>query len=277
MGYTERIKLVIVDTGGTICDGPADLKHIYPDDDGLGVKSPVIPFDEALRKHGITTNWATIRKPMGLFKRDHLKVLLSDPSINEQFKKLHDRDWTEEDVDKIFADFSVILDDVIVRPELAVPIAGAKEAIDEWRAAGVLTGNTTGYTASAAQKLNAYLKEHYELYTDYPTWPERVKAGRPYPWMIFKIMSDANVYPPAAVVKIGDTKFDVAEGINAGAWTIGTYTTGNNTYDELLEAGADFVVPSIAQCPGIIYNQIEPRLHREELPGQTNLHTRGKP
>ena len=122
MRYTERIKLVIVDTGGTICDGPADLRHIYPGDDGLGVKSPVIPFEEALRKHGMTADWATIRKPMGLFKRDHLKALLSDPIINEQFKKLHGRDWTEKDVDKIFADFSALLDDIIVRPELAVPI-----------------------------------------------------------------------------------------------------------------------------------------------------------
>jgi phosphonoacetaldehyde hydrolase len=267
--HAERIRLVIVDTGGTIVDGPVDLRHIYPDDDGRGVKAPVIPFYEALKKHGMTTDWATIRKPMGLFKRDHLKELLSAPDINEQFKKQHGRGWTEEDVDKIFADFNEILEDVIVRPELTVPIPGAKEAIDEWRAAGILTGNTTGYTATTAPKLNAYLEEHYGLYTDYPTWPEQVKAGRPYPWMIFKIMSDANIYPPAAVVKIGDTKLDIAEGINAGVWTIGVYMTGNNTYEELLEAGADFVVPSIAQCPGIIYNQIEPRLHRGDLPGQT--------
>ena len=138
MSYTGKIKLVIVDMGGTLCDGPADLRHIYPGDDGLGVKSPVIPFDEALRKHGMTADWATIRKPMGLFKRDHLKALLSEPGINKQFKELYGRDWTEEDVDKIFADFTTILDDVIVRPELAMPIPGAKEAIDEWRATGVL-------------------------------------------------------------------------------------------------------------------------------------------
>lgn len=269
MRYTGRIKLVIVDTAGTICDGPADLRHIYPSDDGLGAKSATIAFDETLRKHGLTADWATIRKPKGLFKRDHLKALLADSSINEQFKKLYDRDWTEEDVDKIFADFAVILDDVITKPELAEPIPGTKEAIDEWRAAGVLIGSTTGYTAAAAQKINAYLKQQYGLYADYPTWPEQVRAGRPYPWMIFKIMSEANVYPPAAVVKIGDTKFDMVEGVNAGVWTIGTYMTGNNTYEELLEAGADFVVPSIAQCPGTIYNQIEPRLHRGELPGQT--------
>lgn len=85
-------------------------------------------------------------------------------------------------------------------------------------------------------------------------------------------MSDANVYPPAAVVKIGDTKLDMAEGVNAGTWTIGTYMSGNNTYEELLEADADFLVPSVAQCPAIIYSQIQPRLQRGELPGQTNLY-----
>ena len=268
MGYTGKSKLVIVDMAGTIIDGPTNLKHIYPNDDGSGSKTAVITFDETLRKHGMAADWATIRKPQGLFKRDHLKALLADPKVNEQFKKAYGRDWSEEDLNEIFADFDAILDNIITRPELALPIAGAREAIDGWRDRDVVTGSTTGYPTAAGQKLNAYLKEHHGLHIDYSAYPEQVGAGRPQPWMIFKVMRKANIFPPAAVVKIGDTRFDIAEGANAGVWTIGTYTTGSDPYEELAAAGADFLTPSIAQCPDIIGTQIEPRLRRGELPGQ---------
>jgi hypothetical protein len=40
--YSGPIKLVIMDIASTVCDGPQDLRHLYPNDDGLAVKRPVI-------------------------------------------------------------------------------------------------------------------------------------------------------------------------------------------------------------------------------------------
>ena len=40
--YSGPFKLVLMDIAGTICDGPQNLRHLYPNDDGLAVKGPVI-------------------------------------------------------------------------------------------------------------------------------------------------------------------------------------------------------------------------------------------
>ena len=51
--YKGRIKLVILDIAGTVCDGPQDLSHLYPNDDGLAVKGPVIVFELMFKKYGM--------------------------------------------------------------------------------------------------------------------------------------------------------------------------------------------------------------------------------
>jgi phosphonoacetaldehyde hydrolase len=75
------------------------------------------------------------------------------------------------------------------------------------------------------------------------------------------------VYPMEAVVKIGDTLPDIAEGLNAGMWTIGLAKTGNEiglneqeiealdretygrliarAYDRMVQAGAHYVVDTV--------------------------------
>ena len=51
--YTGKIKLAVLDTAGTFCDGPGDLRARWPKDDLRGCKAPVIPFYEALQQFGI--------------------------------------------------------------------------------------------------------------------------------------------------------------------------------------------------------------------------------
>ena len=87
-------------------------------------------------------------------------------------------------------------------------------------------------------------------------------------------MEATGVYPPAAVVKIGDTVPDIEEGRNAGVWTVGVSHTGSAvgcTADEfatlpdrerfervaaatraLLAAGAHDVIPSAAEAPALV-------------------------
>ena len=266
--YAGKIKLCVLDTAGVICDGPQDLRHIYPGDDLKGCKAPVIPFDEVLRKHKIAVDWATIRKPMGLFKRTHLQKLLEDEHVKTQFRKSHGRDWSEKDLDQMFEEFQPILNEVIVKDELARPIEGAHECIQKLREAGILVGCDTGYTKAASTVLRRVLKEKYRVVFDVTTDAESVK-GRPSPFMIFDCMDKANVYPVEAVVKVDDTAAGIWEGRNAGAWTIGLYATGSNDYDQLAAAQPDFLLPSIKYVPEAIFYQIEPRLRRGELPGQT--------
>jgi phosphonoacetaldehyde hydrolase len=114
-----------------------------------------------------------------------------------------------------------------------------------------------------------------------------VTAGRPAPWMIFDTMEQLGVFPPAAVVVIGDTLSDIEAGRNAGAWTVGVTRTGNlvgmtSTEIHLAETavveakvaeaekimratGADYVVESFADLPQVI-DKINERLRAGERP-----------
>lgn len=48
-----------------------------------------------------------------------------------------------------------------------------------------------------------------------------VPAGRPAPWLVFRAMAATDVYPPSAVVRVGDTADHIHEGHNAGTWSVG--------------------------------------------------------
>ena len=89
--YTGKVKLAVLDTAGTFCDGPCDLRNRWPEDDLRGCKAPVVPFYEAFKQFGIDCSWAEIRKPMGAFKPTHLRLLFNLPEISQQ--------WEEENTD----------------------------------------------------------------------------------------------------------------------------------------------------------------------------------
>ena len=95
--YTGSIKLVILDIAGTVCDGPQSLSHLFPNDDGLAVKGPVIVFEKMFQKFGMNVDWETIRRPMGKFKREHLADIMAFEDVAGQYRKVHGRNYKESD------------------------------------------------------------------------------------------------------------------------------------------------------------------------------------
>jgi phosphonoacetaldehyde hydrolase len=145
-------------------------------------------------------------------------------------------------------------------------IAGAREAFDALRAAGIRVASSTGYTRemmvpvlerAAAQ---GYRPEHLVCSGETP-------AGRPSPLMIYKACAELGVWPLSRVVKVDDAEVGIAEGKAAGAFTVGV-ASGNAlglslaalqalppgerdsrvaaARRTLLGAGADLVVDSVA-------------------------------
>ncbi|MEG0830128.1 MAG: hypothetical protein RSD88_07015 [Anaerovoracaceae bacterium] len=275
--YTGKIELAVLDTAGTFCDGPGDLRKRWPLDDLRGCKAPVVPFYEALLKYGIECEWATIRKPMGNFKPTHLRMLLNLPEVSAQWEEKYGRPWNEDDFDKILATFRPLMTKYIVDEDLAKPITGAVECIDRLRAAGILVGCDTGYYEEDSKMLNKLLDDKYGLKFDVVTNAEKV-PGRPWPFMVFDCMLGAyeltkKVIPVESVVKIDDTAAGMYCGNNAGCWTIGLYASGSNTYEDLAASKPDFLVPDVSYVSDIIFGQIEPRLRRGERPGQGIIET----
>lgn len=270
--YTGKIKLAVLDTAGTFCDGPQDLRNRWPEDDLRGCKAPVVPFYEVLKNHGIICDWAAIRKPMGNYKPVHLHKLFELPEVTAQFKKINGRDWTQADVDAYYEEFKPLMSKVIVDPDLAKPIVGAPECIKKLREAGIYVGCDTGYVEKDSKALNKVLEDQYGIKFDVATNSEIVQ-GRPSPFMVYDCMAKMNVHNIHSVVKIDDTAPGMKCGNNAGCWTIGLYATGSNSYDDLAASKPDFLVPSVEYVPEIIFGQIEPRLRRGERPGQGIIET----
>lgn len=267
MNYRGPIKLVILDIAGTVCDGPQDLTHLYPNDDGLAVKGPVIVFEKMFQKFDMEVDWETIRRPMGKFKKEHLADILAFDHVAEQFRKAHGRDWTSKDVDEMFDMFRPTMAEVAVTPELIRPFEGVKEAIGRLRAAGIKVGCDTGYPKEACDAIYATLEKEYDIVFDVVADSENVR-GRPTPFLVYDCMYKANAFPPAAVVKADDITAGVQEGANSGAWTVGLYATGAHDYVTLRDAGAHYLVPGASDLADLVFNEIQPRLMDGIAPGR---------
>ena len=92
--------------------------------------------------------------------------------------------------------------------------------------------------------------------------------------MIFHAMETLGIYPPSAVVKVGDTPIDIAEGRNAGAWSVGVIASSNevglpeddwarlpdperraiagSVRSRLERAGAHAVIETLAELPALV-------------------------
>jgi phosphonoacetaldehyde hydrolase len=257
-GTCPSIRLVVFDWAGTTVD------H--------GCFAPVTPFREALRRHGVEVSIAEARAPMGLQKRDHLRAILRAPDVAARWRASHQRDWTEDDVSRVYeGDFVPLQLECVERSSELVP--GLLETVASLRARGIKIGTSTGYFAEAAEL--AYAAAARQGYVpDYNVHPGMVSAGRPAPWMIFRNMEALGVYPPAAVLKIGDTIPDVEEGLAAGVWSVGVTRTGSDVgltaeafaalpaaeqqarlsaaAGTLRRAGAHAVIPSVQDLPDLI-------------------------
>lgn len=264
--YRGPIRLVILDIAGTVCDGPQDLRHIYPNDDGLAVKGPVIVFERMFNKFRMDVDWETIRKPMGKFKKEHLEDILAFPEVRAQFRQVHGRDWTAADVTEMFDMFRPEMAEVAATEDLIRPFDGVKDSIDRLRAAGIKVGCDTGYPIEACNAIYSTLARKHGIVFDVVADSENVR-GRPTPFLVYDCMYKANVFPPAAVVKADDITAGVQEGANSGAWTVGLYATGAHDYDTLKAAGADYLIPGSRYLADLVFTEIQPRLMRGDMPG----------
>jgi phosphonoacetaldehyde hydrolase len=253
------IALVVFDWAGTTID--------------FGCLAPVAPFIESFARHGVQVTTVEAREPMGLHKREHLKAMLRMPEIAAKWRSIHGADASEADVDLLYKAFIPLQMEVIDRhselvPELAPCVASL-------RAAGIKIGATTGYFRAAAERV--YESARRQGYApDHAVCAEDVSAGRPAPWMIFRIMEALNIFPAARVAKVGDTVPDIDEGLNAGALTIAVTQSSSEVGCSLAEwealpshvratklararstfmnAGAHYVIDSLAELPSLLLN-----------------------
>jgi phosphonoacetaldehyde hydrolase len=206
----QHLKAVILDWAGTAVD------H--------GSLAPVAALQRVFAENGLAITAAEARKDMGVLKKDQIRFILAADRVREQWTLLHGHAPTEEDVVRLFTEFLPRQSEILA--QYSEPIDGVPQTVEQWKHSGLRIGSTTGYTrelldivaAAAAQRGYA---------PDMSVTPDEVGAGRPAPFMCYRNAIALGVYPLSAFVKIGDTPSDIAEGRNAGMWTIAITRTGN--------------------------------------------------
>lgn len=204
------IRLVIFDWAGTTVD--------------FGSCAPAGAFVEAFAKMNVPVTMAEARAPMGLHKKEHLRAMLGLPALGKRWRELRGNPWCEADIDELYRLVTPLQIEAAARHADLTP--GLLETVAELRKRSVKIGATTGYFHEAAKACaDAAAKQGYV--PDFSICSDDVPAGRPAPWMIFRVMEALNVYPPSAVVKVGDTVVDIEDGLNAGVWSIGVVDSSN--------------------------------------------------
>jgi phosphonoacetaldehyde hydrolase len=268
--YQGPVRAVIFDWAGTTVD--------------YGSMAPVDAFIELFRRHGVTVSSEEARRPMGSYKKDHVRLILGMDPVTQQWQRLYGRSPSPEDVALLYREFIPLQTEVIGRHADVIP--GVAETVHWLRKQRIVIGSTTGYTREMMTPLLPRAAAG-GFSPESTVCADEVPAGRPAPWMAVTSAMRLGVYPMEACVKVGDTLVDIAEGLNAGMWTVGVTKTGNElgctladveamppgdlacrlqaASDRLLQAGAHYVVEEVAQLPAIIA-EIAERLAGGEKP-----------
>ena len=265
-----EIKLVVLDWAGTTID--------------FGCQAPTGAFVSAFAKKGIAVSLAEARGPMGLHKKDHVRAMLASEGVGTKWQARFGRRWDESDVEDLYRDVSELQLEAVVRHGQLIP--GVLECVAELRARDIKIAGTTGYFQAAADAVLETAKtQGYS--PDFSICADEVPGGRPAPWMIFRCMEALKVYPPSAVVKVGDTAVDILDGRNAGCWSVGVIDSSNemgltaaefaalseeektkrreSVYHRYEVAGAHAAIDALDELPGLIAD-LNLRLRAQERP-----------
>jgi phosphonoacetaldehyde hydrolase len=261
---TDRLQALVLDWAGTTVD--------------FGSLAPARTLQQVFARAGIQLTEADARRDMGLPKRDHIRSILSIPAVRDAWQSVRGHTPADADVEEVYQAFIPLQFSCL--GEYSTLIPGVVDAVQRFRERGLKIGSTTGYTREMLEVL-LEKSESAGYKPDCSLVPGDVGAGRPHPLMIYEIAVRLQVYPLAAIVKVGDTPADIAEGLNAGAWSIGVAATGNsiglscadfralsaaeqtsllsNARRELQQAGAHYVIDALADLDPVL-DDIDARL-----------------
>jgi phosphonoacetaldehyde hydrolase len=266
----ERVKAVIFDWAGTVVD--------------YGSLAPMGAFVETFAQFGVAISIDEARGPMGMAKRPHIAAIMALPRIAEAWTERNRRAPTEADIDAVYAAF--VPRNVAVAARYAALVPGVADVAAALRRSGVKIGSTTGYTREIMAEILP-LAAAQGFKPDSVVCTGDAPDGRPTPYMLYETFLKLKVWPAWSAIKVDDTEVGIAEGLNAGAWTVGVSVSGNcfgmsredaaalapadfarrraAAVKRLEAAGAHYVIDSVADLMPVAL-KIEARLARGERP-----------
>ncbi|WAC61242.1 phosphonoacetaldehyde hydrolase [Brevundimonas sp. SL130] len=243
--------MVVFDWAGTMVD--------------FGSRAPVLALIEAFAGLVVRVDEAEARKDMGRAKADHVRALFEQAEVAQAWRAAQGAAPDAAAVDQVMAALEAPM--IRLAQETAALIPGAADTVVWLRAEGLKIGSCTGYTRAMMQAvLPRAAQQGYAPET--VVCAHETPQGRPSPQMIYKACLDLDVWPLSRVVKVDDAEVGMAEGRNAGCFTVGVAASGNMVglteqaladlqpearaallsaaSDRLYAAGADLVVDTVA-------------------------------
>lgn len=242
------IAAVVFDWAGTMVD--------------FGSLAPVAALRAVFAEAGSPISEAEARREMGMAKRDHVAAILTRRGGQARDEAL---------IERLYHRLEQVLPEAAARHAALIP--GALDAVADIRARGTRIGSTTGYTrammAAVARRAaeQGYAPEALVCAGETP-------HGRPSPLMLWKVLVELGAWPAGRCVKVDDAAVGVAEGRAAGCWSVGVAGSGNEmglslsdyralsptdrdtrlaeAGSALTRAGADYVIPTVADLPRVL-------------------------
>lgn len=203
-------------------------------------------FQKALNKHGY---------PSVTLQEANEKMGYSKPRAIHDLLEIHEPDSTkitEKLVDQIHTAFVQGMLDYYENDPSIRPIADAEEVFAALHEMGIKVGLDTGFSRDITDIILKRVGWVNGNHIDASAASDEVEQGRPFPFMIQKIMAELGITDPKSVIKIGDTEVDVNEGHNAGCLMSIGITSGVFSEEELIPHKPTHLAKSLTEVLEIV-------------------------
>lgn len=221
------IRLVVFDIAGTT----------VADDNNVAAA-----FRNAFQENGVDITAEDVNPLMGYHKPLAIQMLLERTGV----------EFDAELIEKIHDDFQNEMLDFYEYGAEVKPISGAEDVFEILKERGMRIALNTGFSKSIAATIVHRFQWKEKGLVDDLIGSDEVEMGRPYPFMIRRLMERAGIDDPAEVAKIGDTTVDIEEGQNAGCLYVVAVTTGACPPEELEKMNPTHIINHLSEVPHIL-------------------------
>lgn len=196
-----------------------------------------IAFVEAFMQYGVDLTVEEINPLMGFKKTEAIATVLEGKKI----------EVTEEKVDLIHNYFTIAMIRFYSTSSEVEPLPGAEDFFRFLKSKGIVVTLDSGFPRVIVDAIVDRLGWIENGLVDFVIASDEVEKGRPFPFMINRLMALAGVEDTAAVIKVGDTMVDIQEGRMSSCGLVAAVTTGAYSRAELMSYSPDHVVDSLSE------------------------------
>lgn len=211
--YTDKVKACILGWSGVTIDPFV-----------IATNKAII---NTFKKNEVTINMKEVRDSTDLKKDLHIKKILNNLEIRERWEQVKIVPPTYIDVQKLCKQITSM--QITYLPKYSKLLPNLIEIINELKKKDIKIGTTTEFTNCIVEVILKETKNQgYEPDSNITKDQIQNNIGcKPTPFMIYQNLIQMGINPIQSVVKVDSTISGIAEGINAGCWSVGVYGWSN--------------------------------------------------